>query len=308
MELSKLSSKSLIKAIFFGNYFYGFCIVALSIEAGLQQRYPLNSFIYYAIVFIATLLYYTRAYIPSRAVDSLNPRTRWYARNKKEILLSQWLLTIVILVLTSAYIYQFIEGFLNVPLSNWTLLFLFPFIAVLYYGIDHHFFGKINLRSIGWLKPFIIGFIWAGTATVYPVIFKGIEQNGEYYSFNLVGTFLFIKNFMYITVLCIMFDIKDYAADSNKQIKTFVVNAGLRKTIFYIILPLSAVGLASFLIYAVDMHFSSMKIFMNVIPFTLLLLVAYSMHRRQSIFYYLAVIDGLMLVKGFCGSIAMIFF
>lgn len=308
MKLSKLSSKSLIKAIFFGNYFYGFCIVALSIEAGLQQRYPLNHWWYYFIVFIATVLYYTRAYIPSKAVDSPNPRTRWYAANKKNILFTQWILSILLLLIASAYSFKYIDGLVNLPLSNWGLLFIFPFIALLYYGIDHHFFGNINLRSIGWLKPFIIGFIWAGTATIYPVIFKGIEQAEKYYELSFIGAFLFIKNFMYITVLCIMFDIKDYATDSNKQVKTFVVNAGLRKTIFYIILPLSALGLASFLLYALELQFSSMKIFMNIIPFALLLIVAYSMHRRQSIFYYLAVIDGLMLVKGFCGSIAMIFF
>ena len=109
--------------------------------------------------------------------------------------------------------------------------------AALYYGIDNNFFGSFNLRSIGWLKPFIIGFIWSGIATIYPIVFNGIEKEGGYYELNIVGIFLFIKNFMYITVLCIMFDIKDYADDSNKRIKTFLVNAGLRKTIFYIILP-----------------------------------------------------------------------
>jgi 4-hydroxybenzoate polyprenyltransferase len=191
---------------------------------------------------------------------------------------------------------------------NWALLIIFPFLAVLYYGIDQQFFGNYSLRSIGWLKPFVIGMIWAATATVYPIIFSGVEREAGYYELNLVGAFLFIKNFMFITVLCIMFDIKDYATDSNQQIKTFVVNVGLRKTIFYIILPLSALGLASFLGYAVDKHFSSMKIFMNLIPFVLLLITAYSMHRRQSIFYYLAIIDGLMLIKGVCGSIAMSFF
>ena len=78
-------------------------------------------------------------------------------------------------------------------------------------------------RSIGWLKPFIIGFIWGGTETVYPIVFSGIEKQQGYYEVNLVSTYLFIKNFMFISVLCIMFDIKDYAADSNQQIKTFYV-------------------------------------------------------------------------------------
>lgn len=307
MQLARLSN-SYTRLLFFGNYFYGICIVALSIEAGLQQLHPLNSFAFYLMSFIATVLYYTRAYIPSRAVNSQNPRSRWYARNRKALLRSQWFLGALLIVLAVFYCWRYFDGILRLPFSNWLLLALFPAIAFLYYGIDHQFFGNYNLRSIGWLKPFIIGFIWAGTATVYPIVFSGIEEERGYYEVNLVSTYLFIKNFMFISVLCIMFDIKDYAADSNQQIKTFVVKAGLRKTIFSIILPLSALGLASFLAYALARGFSSMKIFMNVIPFVALLVVAYSMHRRRSIFYYLAIIDGLMLVKAVCGIIAMRFF
>ena len=308
MQSSGLRTRKLAQVIFFGNYFYGLCIIGLSIEASLQQSSPLNSMIYYGIVFISTVLYYTRAYLPSKAVDSPNPRTRWYARNRRDILDSQRWLGLVLLVLSAIYLRRYFEGVSTMPLSNWLLLALFPFIALLYYGIDHQFFGNFNLRSIGWMKPFIIGFIWAGTATIYPVIFGGIEHGRGYYELNLVSTYLFVKNFMFISVLCIMFDIKDYAADSNQRIKTFVVNAGLRKTIFAIILPLSALGLASFLAYALARNFSSMKVFMNVIPFVSLLIVAYYMHRRQSIFYYLVIIDGLMLVKAVCGTIAMLFF
>lgn len=308
MQLQQLTTRSVIKAIFFGNYFYGLCIIALSVEALLQQAHPINSINYFILAFIATVLYYTKAYIPSKAMNSHNPRTRWYARNKTGIVLSQGILAFIFVLLSAVYLVKHFDGFLKMPLLNWSLLIIFPLLALLYYGIDQRFFGNYSLRSIGWLKPFVIGMIWAATATVYPIVFSGIEHETGYYELNIVGAFLFTKNFMFITVLCIMFDIKDYATDSNQQIKTFVVNVGLRKTIFYIILPLAAIGLASFLGYAIERHFSSMKIFMNVIPFVMLLLVAYSMHRRQSIFYYLVIIDGLMLVKGICGSIAMSFF
>ena len=113
---------------------------------------------------------------------------------------------------------------------------------------------------------------------------------------------------MFLSVLCIMFDIKDYAMDYNQQLKTFVVNIGLRKTIFYIIIPLSVAGLASFMAYALNQHFQLVKIFLNTIPFIFLLLVAYSLQKRKSIFYYLVIIDGLMLLKAICGSLAMLLF
>lgn len=113
---------------------------------------------------------------------------------------------------------------------------------------------------------------------------------------------------MFVTVLCIMFDIKDYAVDHNLQIKTFVVTRGLRYTIFYILLPLCFLGLGSFIIYGITRNFHQMKILLNTIPFILLISVAYSMHRRKPLLYYLAIIDGLMLVKAICGSLAMVYF
>lgn len=110
---------------------------------------------------------------------------------------------------------------------------------------------------------------------------------------------------MYITMLCIMFDIKDYAADHNHHLKTFVVRLGLRKTIFYILIPLTIIGLGTFIVYAVLRDFPVLRILINTIPFILLIIVAYSMHRRKSILYYLAIIDGLMLAKAICGIIGM---
>jgi hypothetical protein len=113
---------------------------------------------------------------------------------------------------------------------------------------------------------------------------------------------------MFVTVLCIMFDIKDYAVDHNQQLKTFVVQKGLRYTIFYILIPLCLLGLVSFFYYAVVHHFHPVKIILNLIPFITLIGVAYSMHKRQSILYYLIIIDGLMLLKALCGSAGMLYF
>lgn len=110
---------------------------------------------------------------------------------------------------------------------------------------------------------------------------------------------------MFISVLGIMFDIKDYAADHNRRLKTFVVRVGLRKTLFLIIIPLSVVGFVSYMAFAFINHFQAVRVLFNSIPFILLLIVAYSMHRRKTIMYYLVVIDGLMLLKAVCGILGM---
>ena len=113
---------------------------------------------------------------------------------------------------------------------------------------------------------------------------------------------------MYVGLLCIMFDFKDYKIDYEQKLNTFIVKLGLKKTVFNILFPLIILGLSTFIIYALSQDFSFEKIVLNTIPFVLLVMTALSLLRRKSIFYYLIVVDGLMLVKGLCGTIAMLYF
>lgn len=293
--------KKLAYFIFFGNYFYGLCTVGLSVEANLQQEVPLNSILYYLLVFLGTVVYYTHAYIGEhKASHYYNERSEWYGNHYKFTYYTQIIYTAIIAAISGYLLVKNVKGILHLSALEWFCIIVFPFIAGLYYGVVLSPKFKLNLRNEGWLKPFVIGFVWAGAVTVYPVIFYGIEEDIVYRLSWIIG-WLFLKNWMFITVLCIMFDIKDYAADHNKQLKTFVVQMGLRKTIFYIIIPLSVIGLASFIVFAVAEHFPLLRIFINVIPFVALILVAYSLHQRKNILYYLVVIDGLMLVKAVCG-------
>lgn len=292
----------LVEFIFFSNYFYGFCAVALSIEAMLQQRYPLNGFLYFFIVFISTVLYYGYPYVRKHSSISDNPRTNWFSRHHTLMVTNQVTITVVLVVSLVLFAWNYWSELLNMPAKQWLLISIFPAAAAMYYGIN-----LFNLRKIGWLKPFIIGFTWAGLVTIYPVLFYDIVHHLNY-EVELIGVLLSLKNMMFVAVLCIMFDIKDYATDYTSQLQTFVVKAGLRSTIFYILIPLSVIGLITFIYYAVTHGFHYGKLALNIIPFILLMLAALSLRRRRSLLYYLTVIDGLLLVKALCGSIAMIFF
>lgn len=297
----------LVKFIFFGNYFYGICTVALAVEASLQQHYPLNDLVFYTGLFAATTWYYTKAYITEQTVLTVNQRTNWYIHNRNIVKWSQHILELTLGICLLVFLIDHGRNLLQLRPVTVFLIILFPVVAALYYGIENRIIGNFNLRKIGWIKPFVIGFSWAGLATVYPVIYYAIvNQSGG--AVTLIGLFLFVKNFMFVTVLCIMFDIKDYAMDYNRQLKTYVVKHGLRYTIFSILIPLSVAGLGSFLAYGYIRHFSAMRIALNTIPFLLMILVAYSLHQRKNIFYYLILIDGLMLVKAICGSIGVLFF
>lgn len=299
------SNNTFVNFIFYGNYFYGICTLALCIEASLQQKLPLNSLLFYVLVFSSTVVYYTKAYMTDISVDTINKRTQWYNQNRKTVKISQ---AIFISITVGALLYSlslYYKHLLQFSAGNWFFILIFPLVAGLYYGFNSKVFGKYNLRSKGSLKPFIIGFTWAGFVTIYPALYHCLEK-GINFDPDKLSMFLFLKNFLFITILCIMFDIKDYASDFNHNINTFVVKAGLRKTIFYIIIPLTVLGLVTFFIFVTFEHFHTTRILINSLPFMLLLLVGYSLRLRRTTLYYLVVVDGMMLIKALCGICAML--
>ncbi len=278
--------------------------MSLSLESSYQQVIPLNSILYYLSLFCGTVIYYTYAYQGQAAPNIINERILWYKKHNRLISISQLLLLFGFIISFLLFIKKHINNFQSLSIYTLVLLLLFPLVAVLYYGGMSTSGKHYNLRRQGWLKPFVIGFVWSGIVTVYPCIVSSFEHNLNYY-LTILNGLLFIKNFLFISVLCIMFDIKDYADDSNKQLKTFVVRVGLRKTIFFILLPLSIIGFGLFLSYAMLLNFCTTRILFNTVPFVLLISVAYSMYKRKSIFYYLSVIDGLMIIKAVCGILGM---
>lgn len=296
--------RKLVNLILFGNYFYALCAVALAMESNLQIGVGLNELAFYLTLFCGTVVYYTKAYISETYTNLHNRRNLWYSTHKRFIHASQIILTIITTIGAIYLLVKYLKDIFHIPAWHWFLLLIFPFVAAFYYDISFFRIFRLNLRKTGWLKPFVIGFVWAGGVTVYPVICRLIETKSD----HLMGwmeAWFFLKNWMYITVLCIMFDIKDYASDSNKELKTFVVRIGLRRTLFYIIFPLTFLGFLSLLLFLWYNHFPWQK-FINVIPFILLTFVGYSLRHRKSIMYYLAIIDGLMLVKALCGILGVV--
>ena len=291
------------KTFFFGNYFYGVCTVALSIEAALQQRIALAPVIYYLFIFCATVVFYIKAYIAETVNTVANERTLWYVQNKKRIFTTQATLTVLSVFFGLLLTPNIIDGVKALTVQSIATILIFPSIGVLYYGFD----AKLSLRNTHWLKPFIIGFVWAGVVTLFPLFYTQLQAKQQLILTH-TSCLLFIKNVMCITVLAIMFDIKDYATDYNKQLKTFVVSFGLRKTIFSILIPLTIIGFVSFILFVTSHHFPIFRIVVNTIPFILLLWVIYSLHQRKPILYYLITIDGLMLVKAICGIVGMMYF
>ena len=291
----------LIKAIFFGNYFIGLLALALSVESCVQLHLPLNSFIYYIILFCATVFYYTYAYLgPLGTGQYKNPRKAWYAQHHKKILLSQYILAIACIVFACIFLYKNFASIITLPFEYWLIVFVMLSAGFFYYGLLPKSVYSINLRNTGWLKAFVIGFVWACCANVLSFIVVQIERGPHEVQLTFL-MWLFIKNWMFCTVNAIIFDIKDYVDDSNRQLKTFVVRYGLKNTIFYILMPLIVIGLISLISFTTSHNFNIITITINLLPFFFLLLISWSMQKPHKILYYLVVIDGLIFFKALCG-------
>lgn len=295
-----------IRSIFFGNYFVGILAVCLTIEACLQLGLPFPSFFYFLLLFISPTVYYTYAYWGSlNLLKPTNLRARWYVNNKSFLKYSQWILFAISMGLATYLLVKNIDAVLLLPIDYWLSISAVLFAGGFYYGLLPKSYFKLNLRNKGWFKAFVIGFVWACCANVLLLIILKIEldiNDGDW----PLWIWLFVKNWMFCTVNAIMFDIKDYPTDANKDLRTFVVRYGLRHTIFYILIPLLLIGLVALLIFAELRNLNLSQLIFNILPFIATIVVAYSMRKRHKILYYLMVIDGLILFKSLCGILGVI--
>lgn len=285
--------------------------MALSLETVVQLQLPFNSWTYYLLLFCATVMYYTYAYArPSGKVHYANPRTEWYSLHRRFIRISQLVLLCLCTGLSLYIAVRYYAGILGLPLYYWLAAGVMGGAALLYYGLLPHnsYLPSLHfsLRNTGWAKAFVIGFVWACAVNILPLIVLRIED-GLYHADPVLVGWLFVKNWMFCTVNAIMFDLKDYADDANSHLKTFVVRFGLRRTIHSVIIPLLLVGIASLVAFTSVRHYNIIAIGFNLVPFVCLLIVAYSLHTRKPILFYLIVIDGLLLLKAICGIVGMYF-
>lgn len=296
---------AVIEAVFYGNFFYGICTVLSALETDLLQRQNLNPALFYIVLFSATVLFYNYPYARLERTHLQNPRTAWHQRNLMAMRVCQILLTLLISIAAIVFFANHCDAVSIVSWRNALLALIFPVAGGFYYGLNLASM-RYNLRNIGWLKPFVIGFVWAGATVILPPLYRDII-NGTDFQFTLQSNILFLKTFMYLSVLAIMFDIKDYTADSRANLKTVVVSVGLRKTISYVLIPLPILGILAIGSYGFLKDFSPIRLLLLTIPILLLLPAAWSLRRRRSLLYYLVVIDGLILLKAAFGIFASLY-
>src|SRR5262249_5285104 len=132
-------------------------------------------------------------------------------------------------------------------------------------------------------------------------------QYGQRTPLTFFPCLLFIRTLMFIAVLAILFDIKDRDVDHRTGVTTVVTLVGTERTLFQVSLPLTGLGIATFLSYATVEHLTIAHVLLVLAPFGLLMAGIVSLTRTRTILYYLTIIDGLMLAKAVLDILAMQF-
>ncbi len=203
-------------------------MVALCLCSFTQLGHHHIPYLFLALTGAATVYYYNHSYLLESNDNAPNQRNIWVREHAGQIKKIQWLLLTFIIGGGCYQLYTLLPGL--ALLERYDILYccLIGLGAFLYY-FDTKKYPWLNLRSYGIAKPLVIGSIWAGVGVYAPYLF--LKLTNQAYDGMAHMPILFISNALYISIIALLFDIKDFESDANKQMKTLVVRMGLTKTI-----------------------------------------------------------------------------
>jgi len=248
-----------------------------------------------------TQFFYNGAYLLEKQNGiPRNARSQWYIRNRKSLMYYQAILGLVLVIRTLMLWKQFSR-----PLTVQEAIVLLALIllALSYYGINIQQ-KRISLRNLGWNKPFIIGFLWTAMCVWLPELISHLQHNT---TFHYTTTFwlIILNNFIFISLLAIIFDVKDYADDKNERVNTFIVQYGLKGATRRILLPLTLVGMSTLIILSNHLQLSALSTFYQLLPYFGIMILTQLLQKNRSIYFYLLLVDGLIILKGALGILAL---
>ncbi len=168
---------------------------------------PLNNHGFYFFVFGATLVQYNLHYVSKKVAVDGSPRFAWTHYRKK----THYVLIAVgtLMIFYSLFTFELVHYFILLVLGLISFLYSFPFLP---------FARKKRLKDFGVVKIFVLSLVWTLVTVWFPA--STFTYHTELFYFVLV------KRFIFMFVLCLVFDIRDMKVDKEAGILTIPVLVG----------------------------------------------------------------------------------
>jgi 4-hydroxybenzoate polyprenyltransferase len=268
--------KKLLEFILFSSIFISACAVGFCIETNILLGLPLNSFSFYCFVFGATLLQYNLHYSTKKIAVKNSERLRWSHNNKK---VHFFLLIVGALLIFFSFFSFHLKHFLILGcLAAISFLYSFPFLPL---G------KKRRIKDYGLLKIVTLSLLWTLVTVWFPVNTLPVNE--------LLFMFVFGKRFIFMFILCLLFDVRDIEIDRKEKINTLPVMLGRKKS-YNLSYGLLVVFLAITLLQY--FYLPQLSFFIAMVLSALITFIMIERTKKTNTdFIYLAGIDGMMLLQ-----------
>ena len=245
-------------------------------ETNVMLGLPFNTLSFYFFIFGATLVQYNLHYLIKTNAVTGSERLTWSLRNKR----MHYMLFILgcTLIIYSLFSFKLQHFFILVFLGAISFLYSFPFLP---------FNKKRRIKDYGFIKIVTLSLLWTLVTVWLPV--------SEFVYDPLLYWFIFIKRFVFMFILCLLFDIRDIEIDGSESIKTLAVTIGKKKSYYLSYYLLIVFVLLSFCQY-LYLPQPGFLIAMLLSSFATFIIIGIT-KKSNSDFIYLAGIDGMMLLQ-----------
>ncbi|MCU0384601.1 MAG: UbiA family prenyltransferase [Flavihumibacter sp.] len=267
--------RNLADFLLFSAVFIGLCAVALCWETNTLLGLQSGHWSLYSFVFGATLLQYNLHYFFKKQHAFKSERQDWSIRNRttQKILVGFGL----VLIGFSIFWLEPRHFVVLVVLAALASLYSFPLLPLV----------RKPLKEYGLLKIVLLSLEWTLVTVWFPADQQGVDMT----SYWLV----FFRRFLFMFVLCLLFDLRDKELDAVNGIRTLPVRLGTKATY-----QLADGLLLLFLVISIVQLFRT-----GNYPFFHAMLLSAALTRFviqqtkkiNNDYIYLAGIDGMMLVQ-----------
>jgi len=262
--------------------FIAVCAVALTFQTALLLKLDVNLFVY-GFIFFATLCSYNFYWILSKL--SFTTKNNIPLLLKKET--SSYLLLLVSFI---GLLYCFLQS--SIP-------FHFVITAVLLtvlYAVPLLPLRALKFtRKAGVLKTVLLAFTWTYVTVIIPL-------QKDYLLLNNADLFIISRRFLFMLMLCIIFDNRDKDMDKIRGLRSLATDIPplTLRILIYFIFALLFTSNFFFRSYGITL---SQSIALQVSTIALLVVYFYSNKKQGYLFYYFFV-DGMMLFSALATYIA----